>query len=307
MTTGATDRRTRQRWRSIALITVLVVVLFGDAVALRVARRVEATLRPARARTTVPDSLGPLVPVALGTSDGLTLRGWYVRSRNGAAVLLAHGHGGQRAQLAAEASALARRGYGVLMFDARAHGASDGDRTTWGVDEQRDIDGARAFLAAQPDVDSTRIGAVGFSMGAMTVAMVAARDRRLRAVVLEGAFTSVEAMFRHDEDHYGWWSGRAAVAALRRRGVPIDRVRPIDVICKISPRPVLIVNGAEDVDTPVATARALYAAACPPKSIWIIPGATHLRYASAGAELARRLGEFFDWSLAASPSARADR
>ena len=289
------------------MIAVLGVVLLGDAVALRVARRVDATLHPARARTTVPDSLGPLVSVALGTADGLTLRGWYVRSRNGAAVVLAHGHGGQRAQLAAEARALASRGYGVLMFDARAHGASDGDRTTWGVDEQLDVEGALAFLAAQPDVDSMRIGAVGFSMGAMTIAMVAARDRRLRAVVLEGAFTSVEAMFRHDEDHYGWWSGRAALAALRRRRVAIDRVRPVDVICGISPRPVLIVNGADDVDTPVATARALYAAACPPKSIWIIPGATHLRYASGGAELARRLGEFFDRALPRAHPARTDR
>ncbi len=69
-------------------------------------------------------------PVTLRTADGLRLRGWYVPSRNGAAVALLHGTGGNRTGVAAHARLLARRGYGVLLFDLRGHGASDGRSTS---------------------------------------------------------------------------------------------------------------------------------------------------------------------------------
>jgi dipeptidyl aminopeptidase/acylaminoacyl peptidase len=275
----------------------LAVIVLADVEAIRVARRVAATLHPPRASVSVPDGLGPLLPIALTTSDHVVVRGWYVPSRNGAAVVLAHGHGGQRGQLAFEARALERRGYGILLFDFRGHGESDERAVTWGAAEQLDLEAAIDYLTRRPEVNARRIGALGFSMGAMTVAMVAARDPRLRAAVMEGAYTSVEEMISHDERHYRWWSERVAVATLRRSGVPIDSVRPVDVVCRISPRPVLIVNGAEDEDTPVAVAVRLYRAACPPKSIWIIPHAGHASYAIGADRLAAVIGDFFDRSL----------
>jgi len=254
-------------------------------------------LHPPRERAEYPDSLPPALPVTLLTTDDVTLRGWYVPSGNRAAVVLGNGHGAARGQLAFEARALTQHGYGVLLFDWRAHGESGGSRTTWGVEEQRDLKAAVDYVARRPDVDPQKIGALGFSMGAMTVTMVAARDVRLRAVALEGGFTSLEAMIRHDESHFGWLSERAAVATLRDADIDVDAVRPIDVICRISPRPVLIINGADDRDTPVAAARELFAAACRPKSLVIIAGANHQSYAAGGAALAARIVAFFDQAL----------
>ena len=88
----------------------------------------------ARALQRVPD----LRDVTLHTSDGLTLRGWFSPGTRRAAVILIHGDGGDRTQLLPQAFVLARHGYGFLAYDSRAHGESDGDRTTWGDCERRE-------------------------------------------------------------------------------------------------------------------------------------------------------------------------
>ena len=53
-------------------------------------------------------------------------------------------------------------------------------------------------------------------------------------------------------------------------------VSPIDVISKIAPRPLMIVNGALDPQMPPEGAQRLYERAGEPKSIWLVPGAGHL-------------------------------
>src|SRR5688572_1512241 len=74
----------------------------------------------------------------LVTEDGLTLAAWYVPSRNGAAMLMVHGISGNRADTLRFGRDLAERGYGVLWFDLRAHGESDGATTSFGVHEVHD-------------------------------------------------------------------------------------------------------------------------------------------------------------------------
>ena len=84
--------------------------------------------------------------VAFEASDGLDIKGWYRPSENGAAVLLVHGGSSDRKGSVAHAEMLARRGYGVLLYDARGRGESDGSENNYGWDWAKDIDGAIAFL-----------------------------------------------------------------------------------------------------------------------------------------------------------------
>ena len=104
--------------------------------------------------------------VTFEASDGLKLAGWYRPSRNGAAVLVVHGGSSDRKGSVAHAKMLAARGYGVLVYDARGRGESEGSENNYGWDWAKDIDGALDFLAHRPDVDSKRIGALGLSTGA---------------------------------------------------------------------------------------------------------------------------------------------
>jgi hypothetical protein len=122
--------------------------------------------------------------VQLHTSDGLTLEGSYVPSRNGAAVIVAFGRKGSQRP----ARMLVRHGYGVLIFDRRGEGESDGDPNPFAWDEgEKDQRAAIEFLKDRPDVEPGRIGGIGLSVGGETFLQTAARSADVKAVVSEGA------------------------------------------------------------------------------------------------------------------------
>jgi hypothetical protein len=70
--------------------------------------------------------------VAFDASDGVHLSGWYRPTRNGATLLVLHGGGGDRTGAVAHAELLARHGYGVLLYDARGRGKSEGQQNAFG-------------------------------------------------------------------------------------------------------------------------------------------------------------------------------
>ena len=119
-----------------------------------------ATHRPHEAVETVDVGL-PSRPVTLRAADGLDLHGRDVASRNGAAVIVFPGS----ASRAAQARALVRHGYGVLLLDMRGYANSDGDPNMFGWNGRKDVDAGVAFLTRRADVRDGRIGGLGFSVG----------------------------------------------------------------------------------------------------------------------------------------------
>jgi uncharacterized protein len=125
--------------------------------------------------------------VTFRASDGLELAGWYRPSRNGAAVVVVHGGSSDRKGSVAHARMLARHGYGVLVYDARGRGESEGMENNYGWDWPKDVAGAMDFLRGRDDVDPKRIGALGLSTGADVLIEVAAKRRDVAALVTDGA------------------------------------------------------------------------------------------------------------------------
>jgi uncharacterized protein len=121
--------------------------------------------------------------IAFTTGDGLRLQGWYVPSKNDAAVIVFPGRKGPQKA----ARMLARHGYGVLLFDRRGEGESEGDPNTFGWAGTRDLKAAISFLQARPDLDDDRIGGVGLSVGGEMLLQAAAETDEIKAVVSEGA------------------------------------------------------------------------------------------------------------------------
>ena len=81
------------------------------------------------------------------------------------AIVLFHGIGGKRQDLAAVAQRFAADTFAVLSFDFRGHGQSGG---LVSIDGPREIADAREIydqLAARPEIDKTKIGAWGLSLG----------------------------------------------------------------------------------------------------------------------------------------------
>ncbi len=175
---------TRRRWANRAL-----AVPGGAAVALLVvvpiAMAVFETHKP-RERIGAPPNAA-YRQIAFDSSDGLRLKGWYRPSRNGAAILVIHGGGGDRSGAVDQARMLERHGYGVLLYDARGRGESEGSPNSYGWDWEKDAAGALDFLHTRADVDDRRIGALGLSSGADTAIDVAATRDDVSAVVSDGA------------------------------------------------------------------------------------------------------------------------
>ena len=123
----------------------------------------------------------------------MDLAGWWVPSKNRAAVVLLHGAGSTRTAVLDQAAVLGSHGYGVLMVDARGHGDSGGRGMDFGWYGERDVTAALNFLTNQSEVTADRIGIVGLSMGGEAAIGAAGADSRVRAVVAEGATTRVAA------------------------------------------------------------------------------------------------------------------
>jgi dienelactone hydrolase len=188
LTAGGTAAATRGRRLhrrlatgvAVGVVTALVVFVTSPAVAATNVPRPDIDATPTDVGLAYQD-------VRLRTDDGVTLAGWYVPSANRAGIVLLHGAGSTRSDVLAHAAVLNGAGFGVLMVDARGHGDSGGRAMDFGWHGDRDIAAATAYLAARPDVDARRIGAVGMSMGGEEALGATATNDVLRAVVAEGA------------------------------------------------------------------------------------------------------------------------
>ena len=231
---------------------------------------------------------------AFGVVSGL--EGWYVPSRNGAAVISSPGRSGTQKQ----ARMLIRHGYGVLLFDRRGEGASEGDPNGFGWGGDRDLEAAIDFLRDRPDVDPERIGGIGRSVGGELLLETAAETDELKAVVSDGAgIRSVrEAALGDGAAKLGGvaiWSAMTASTAVFANEPPPPNLE--DLVGRIAPRPVFLIyagkgQGGEELSAEYGDA------AGEPKTVWEIPEASHVGGIDARpVEYERRVVGFFDAAL----------
>ena len=233
--------------------------------------------------------------VTFTTSDGLELAGWYVPSKNGAAVIAFPGRNGPQAQT----RMLARHGYGVLLFDRRGQGESEGDPHAFGWEGEKDIKAAIAFLKQRPDVDPERIGGIGLSVGGELMLQAAAETDDLKAVVSEGAGSRSVGEFREMPDaaplQHVVETMITAGNSLFANSPPPPQMQ--DIIHRIAPRPVFIIWAPHGVDTEALNPE-YFKAAREPKTLWEIPESKHVGGLQARPEeYERRVVGFFDEAL----------
>jgi uncharacterized protein len=235
--------------------------------------------------------------VAFEASDGLDIKGWYRPSENGAAVLVVHGGSSDRKGSVDHAKMLAEHGYGVLLYDARGRGQSDGSENNYGWDWAKDIAGALAFLKAQDGVDPDRIGALGLSTGADVLIEVAAERDDVAALVADGAaagsFSDWKSLRGTDIGTVPGWVMFSTIRVLTGDppGPPLE-----EAITRIESPSLLISAGtAEEREF-----NELYdeAAGDGPVEHWNLPGANHTDAIHEQRELyEQRVVEFFDEEL----------
>jgi alpha/beta superfamily hydrolase len=262
------------RWRPLGwLLAAAAFAAFAWYVAIPLAFGVYLTHLPARDPVGDSDLGAPKREVELTGADGLRLRGWYVPSRNRAALIAMHGTGGSRVGVEREARVLVRHGYGVLALDLRGHGESEGRSTSlpWKLDD--DVDAALDWLAARRDVDPRRIGLLGVSLGAEVALRVAPRRRDVRAIVAEGLMGGTS-----DAREAGVsLPALAQIAALSAVSDLLGGQRAgagdAELVERLSPRPLLLISAGRSTEADVNAD--LLRRAGPSAQRWHLPDAPH--------------------------------
>src|SRR5690625_4310952 len=166
---------------------------------------------PKKALDTDPSSVGLAYEDIefFSVEDEVRLSGWFLPAEGAsvadggpgglgsadATIVMAHGFRGNRLETGVPALGLAASlvdaGFHVLMFDFRNSGHSDGTVTTLGYHEVKDILGAVAWLQRERPEAARSVGLVGYSMGAVTSALAAAREPAVGAIVLDSPFAEL--------------------------------------------------------------------------------------------------------------------
>ncbi len=283
--------------RRLSVVIPLALVLAGCT---------SLVFQPMRERVLTPDEIGLVWrEVEFTTADGVRLNGWFLPARvpRQGSVLFLHGNAENISTHIASVAWLPAAGFDVFLFDYRGYGGSAGEPSLDGL--QQDFAAALRTLLAMPEVDAGRIVVFGQSLGgtlAITALAASRYKSQVRALVVEGAFTSLRALAR--EKLAGFWLTWPLQWPL---GLTIDdRYRPVDVIGKLAPMPVLIIQGEADRVVPAHHGIALFEAAGQPKQLWLLPDTGHIE-ALARAGNRRRLRDYLEAVLATAPRAPAAR
>lgn len=244
-------------------------------------------------------------------SDGVQLSGWYHPTRNGAAVLLVPSASGTRDSVRAHAHLLVRHGYGVLAYDARGSGASDGGRNAYGWGWRADVTGGVRFLSTRRHVQPEGIGAIGLSTGAdvliETAATLVPGESTLSATVMDGATARSSgdlAPLEHSPtDMLGDLPLRLTfgVISLLSGTSPGEPLRHLAGENRRHRTPILLI-AAGSIPQEIPLSRRYAKAAHAP--LWTLPGIAHTRGIHDAAGYEDRVVGFLDHALLGRPAAR---
>lgn len=255
-------------------------------------------------RHALPETLvGHGESVWFDSLDGVRLHGMWLRGRKSyPTIVLCHGYFKSIAEMLDLGVKLNERGYNAFLFDFRACGESGGRFTTVGHKESWDVQAAVRF--ARDRYERGPVGVLGVSMGAAAAITAAAETDEIAAVVADSSFADLQEVIRRripELARVRWISplGWGCIfIGEKLSGRPIRRLRPVDHVGRIAPRPVLFVHGEMDTYIPVEHAEDLHRAAGEPKELWAVPGSDHaaVRF-DHSEEYIRRVLAFFDEHL----------
>jgi hypothetical protein len=209
------------------------------------------------------------------TDDGIALHGWWLprQGEEKGTILFLHGNAENISTHIGSVWWLPKYGYNVLLIDYRGYGRSEGQPDLPGL--QLDMAASLEWIFNRRDIDTNRIVIFGQSLGAATAitGLVDSPYRsRIRALIIEGAFTSYRELTRE-------LLGKSWLTWLFQWPLSLtidDRYRPIDSIRKLDDIPLLIIHSRNDEIIPYHHGKELYLAAQGNKQFWSIDNARHI-------------------------------
>ncbi len=262
-------------------------------------------LKPERGYKVIPSDYGVIYrEVEFQTSDGLKLKGWFIPAQDTTGIansiigrilpvpeklkpvsreyrtledskrptiIICDGDAGNMTQFIFYAYHFFTKGYNVFLFDWRGFGLS----SDWPAEPDRlcytefliDYDAAIDFVKQQPEVDTARIGVMGFSTGAYLSFAIIAKRKDISVYVGRALMTSFDEILpvlkkSLPERNF------VAPEDYPEELLPINAAEKIDI-------PVFLIVGEKDNRTPVWMAKKIKKKLKGPKELWVVPDAEH--------------------------------
>jgi alpha-beta hydrolase superfamily lysophospholipase len=194
-------------------------------------------------------------------------------------VILFHGFGGDKSGMLDKADVFLELGYNTLLVDFMGSGGSEGNQTTIGFDEAKEVKTAYEYVRSQGERNTILFGT---SMGAASV-MKALNDYDLKpeGIIIECPFgtmlKTVEARFSLMKlpsfpmaRLLVFWGGV-------QNGFNAFNHNPVDYAINIKP-PTLLLHGERDDKVSMQEIQQIYANLKGQKTLKIYPQATHENY-----------------------------
>ncbi len=281
------------------LAGLLGIALIGWGIVLSA----RVVLYPERRRLAPPDPLPAYSVTTLRDADGAAFDVWRLEGVSSRArLLLFHGFYANRYQVLDIAQGLRERGYDILLFELRGHGARAGP-CTLGLKEAEDARTVLEWASHQPGAKPLPIGLLGFSLGAAVACQVAMREPSVRALVVDSIYShffpilrrSLWRQFRIPAIPVAWFIWWSAQLALRHRLDPLDPAA-------LAPRldmPLLAIQGGEDRRVVPMLGREFFQRWAGPKERWFDRKVVHVgMFAKHPREYCDRVANFLDRAFA---------
>nr|HPO50246.1 prolyl oligopeptidase family serine peptidase [Spirochaetota bacterium] len=209
--------------------------------------------------------------VKIKTRDNLKIDGWFfpVKDAKGTLIIL-HGWGSDIAFGLYQSQFLIENGYQILVYNARYWNFSKyPQKYLFSFEnELNDVKSVIDYLKGRKDVDSKKIGIYGFSQGGFKTILAGARFTELKVVIEDAAPNSRL-----------WWGNDQNILKIIKDKTGEDpsdsKYDALYQVDKISPRPLLILQGGKDTSVPPEISDAIFEKALSPKEYKIFPNSTH--------------------------------
>jgi len=197
-------------------------------------------------------------------------------------ILVLHGIRDDKRSQLGTGTWLSDLGYRAVLVDHRGHGRSTGKYLTYGVHESRDMVQVLDHLEKK-GLLAPPVGAVGFSYGGAVALQLAARDKRIKAVVTVATFASLREVLPAYVSHYvpilgGLLTSAQIEGALEQAGEQAgfdpDEASNTKAAATTSAQ-LLIIHGQDDPKVPADHAQRIHQAARSRSKLMVVPGEDH--------------------------------
>lgn len=282
-------KRTNWISRSVFLKTFIVIVIFGtlSTVGLSFFVGWQLTHPIHRQLNDSPDQYGlHYKDITFISTDKITLSGWMINASgedSNKTIIFAHSYANNRLEesygVLKLSKVLSEKGFNVLLFDFRNSGQSEGNLTTVGYNEKKDLLAAIKYVKTNNPV--SRIGVLGVSMGASVSIMAAAESEDIQAVIADSPYANLGDLLRENLVN---WTGLPEVPFSSIitglfpiiTGIDPNEVSPENTIEQIKAN-ILLVHGNTDNSISIDHSKRLLNHARENKAeLWTVDGADHV-------------------------------